>query len=152
MQKEGGVILNAVDDVEGFLRNIKEGKWHKVLLETANLRLPQKKVEILHEHIVLEMIEMREVEAARGLLHESEALGFLRDTDPEHYLELEKLCNRTIVDPKKLYGGKSKQKQRNEIAKQISTEIQAVPPSRLMVLIGQAIKWYVYVYYLQKYA
>lgn len=136
------MTLNVVDDVSEFVREIKQGCWDKVLLQVSNLKIPVKKLEALHEHIFLEMVELREVEAARALLHQSEVLNRVRKSDPEKYMELEKCCNRTIIDVKQLYNGISRQKRRNEIAKSLEAEVQSVPPSRLMVLIGQAIKWY----------
>ena len=141
LQKECGVTLNIVDDVNAFLDDIKEGKWDKVLLQISGLKLPRKKVEALHEQIVLELIELREIETARSLLHQSEALEQLRIDDEDRYLFLERACNRTIVDPKQLYGGSSRQKRRKAIMKLFQNEVKTVPPSRLMVLIGQAIKW-----------
>lgn len=134
--------MNVVDDVSEFVREIKQGCWDKVLLQVSNLKIPLKKLEALHEHVFLEMVELREVEAARALLHQSQVLNQVKNSDPEKYMELEKCCNRTIIDVKQLYNGLSRQKKRNEIAKSLEAEVQAVPPSRLMVLIGQAIKWY----------
>lgn len=143
LQKECGITLNTVDNVSDFLDDIKQGRWDKVLVQVANLKLPAKKVENLHEHVVLELVELREVETARGLLHRSEALSSLRKTDPERYIDLERTCNKTVIDARKLYNGVSRQKKRNELAKSLQNEVMSVPPSRLMVLIGQAIKWWV---------
>lgn len=104
LQDEFGVTLNTVDDADEFLRHVKEGKWDKVLLEVSNLKLPAAKLQALHELIVLELIELREVETARSLLRQSEALNLLRSENEDKYLELEKACNRTIVDARTLYG------------------------------------------------
>ncbi|KAI8108418.1 hypothetical protein M9434_006444 [Picochlorum sp. BPE23] len=141
LQKECGVTLNTVESVDSFLDDIKQGKWDKVLLEVADLQIPVKKLEALHEQIVLEMVELREVETARALLRQSEALMALRSEDPERYLALEKVCNRTLIDPKLLYQGSSRHKRRDAIVKLFQTEVRSVPPSRLMVLLGQAMKW-----------
>jgi len=141
LQKESGVVFNNIDDVDAFLDRIKHGRWDKVLQETTVLKLPIKKVQDLHEHIILEMIELREVEIARALLSQSEALAFLRIEDEERYIHLEKLCNRTLVDIKILYGALSRQKRRNAIAKMLENEVISAPSSRLMTLMGQAVKW-----------
>lgn len=133
--------MNTVENVDSFLDDIRQGKWDKVLMEMAGLQIPPKKLEALHEQIVLEMVELREVETARALLRQSEALMTVRSEDPERYLALEKVCNRTLIDPKLLYGSSSRQKRRDAIAKLIQAEVSSVPPSRLMVLLGQAIKW-----------
>lgn len=141
LQKESGVTLNTVDDADVFLDRIKEGKWDQVLLEVASLNLPVAKLQALHELIVLELIELREVETARSLLRQSEPLNLLRAENEDKYIELEKACGRTVVDVKQLYGGMSRQRRRNMVAKMLKGEVRSVPPSRLMVLIGQAIKW-----------
>lgn len=141
MQRECGVVLNSVNNVTAFFDRIKNGSWDKVLQETKMLKLPVMKVQDLHEHIILEMIELREVEVARALLSQSEALDFLRIEDEGRYLHLEKLCNRTLVDTKILYGARSRQNRRNSIIKMLENEVLSVPPSRLMTLIGQAVKW-----------
>ena len=78
----------------------------------------------------------------------------------ERYLRLEHLCSRPIWDAREAYeGGSNKESRRVEIAKLLSTEVMksleisftlfqstlsfalvqvsVVPPSRLLVLIGQ---------------
>lgn len=133
--------MNVVVDLDVFLDNIKHGRWDKVLQEVSNLKLPATKVQQLHEQIVLEMIELREIETARSLLHQSEALAILRVEDESRYMALEKCCNRTTVDTNLLYGDHSRQKRRNSIAMLLQSEVMSVPPSRLMSLVGQAMKW-----------
>lgn len=141
MQRECGVSFNTVADENVFADNIKHGRWDKVLLEVSNLRLPARKVEALHEQIVLEMVELRETETARTILHQSEPLALLKANEEDRYMALEKSCNKTTVDSKLLYGDKSRQKRRNLIMKMLKSEISSVPSSRLMTLIGQAMKW-----------
>ena len=60
---------------------------------------------------------------------------------PEKFLRLEQLCGRAMVDVRDLYEGTSKDKRRAAIAHSLSQEVTMVPPSRLLAVIGQALKW-----------
>ena len=78
LQEESGVSLNAVDSIEGFVSDINCGKWDAVLRQVSNMRLPQENVVELFEHIVLEMIELREIDTARSILRTSEAMQVMK--------------------------------------------------------------------------
>ncbi len=64
--------------------------------------------------------------------------------DPERYLRLEHLCGRTYFDVRELYGSTQRDKRRAQLAHALSAEVATVPSSRLMALIGQALKWCVH--------
>jgi len=141
MQNECQVTLNTVDNLETFLADIHAGRWDQVLPQVANLKLPKKKLEDVYEHIILELIELRETDTARSMLRQTQVCASMQQDDPERYLQLERLCNRTFVDVREIYKGTTREKRRAALAHTLTSEVAAVPPSRLMVLIGQAMKW-----------
>jgi len=142
LQTESQVALNTVESVERFLTDVQTGNWDVVLTACQSLQLPTSKLQAMYEQIIFELLELREVDVARAMLRQTEAMLLMKQEAPDRYVRLESLCTRPIWDSREAYEpGQTKESRRVELAKSLSTEVTVVPPSRLLVLIGQALKW-----------
>ncbi|KAG8465705.1 hypothetical protein KFE25_003012 [Diacronema lutheri] len=142
LQEEAQVSLNAVESVDAFARDVREGRWDAVLQVVATLALPRDKLLALYEQLVLELAERRESNAARQVLRSAEPLVWLQAHEPDAYKRLELLASKPFFDAREAYPeGSTREGRRAALAELLIAEVVEAPPSRLLALIGQALKW-----------
>ncbi|KAJ2402708.1 hypothetical protein GGI23_000513 [Coemansia sp. RSA 2559] len=142
LQRESGVSLNTVENVDDFKNDILKGRWDAVLTSVIQANLPPANLTDLYEHIILELAEAQDLVPARALLRQTEPMDMLRSSDIDRYLRLEQLLSRTLFDPRHAYGDSaSKETRREAIASDLVAQVRAAPPSRLLTLLNQSIRW-----------
>ncbi|KAL8442001.1 hypothetical protein Emag_006746 [Eimeria magna] len=141
LQEESGVSLNAVENVDKFVCDVQHGKWDEVLKTAAMTSLKEETQQMLYEQIFYEMLELRETDLARLLLRETSVLQRLRQQDPDQFKRLDQLATRPFFDAKDVYQGIPKEKRRANIAQALAVELDSVPASRLLTLVGMALNY-----------
>uniref|UniRef100_M4BA10 WD40 repeat-containing protein SMU1 n=1 Tax=Hyaloperonospora arabidopsidis (strain Emoy2) TaxID=559515 RepID=M4BA10_HYAAE len=138
LQDETHVPLDAVDSVESLISDITNGRWDLVLQQTQTLSVAPAVLTDLYELVVLELLDAQEQDVADALLRQTPVLVAMKTTQPERFKRLEE--GRGDILMKKAHGT-SRQARREEVAQMVRSAVSTVEPSRLLVLLGQALKW-----------
>ena len=143
LTQEAGVALNAVLDPAQVRRSVECGKWEDVLPLSSKLALPTSLLHSLHEHILIELAEIGEIQPALSLLSSSEALQSLRSNQPERFSRLRRLLDGCSPDGADVEfpGGLSRDQRRTELAEALEHELTSAPPNRLLELLGHSLRW-----------
>ncbi|RHY12473.1 hypothetical protein DYB25_006926 [Aphanomyces astaci] len=141
LQQESQVTLQAVDSVDALAHDISLGKWDQVLTQTQHLHLSTSFMIDLFEQVVLELTEANEGSIALELLRQAPPLLALQERDITRYGHLERITRLPSFDARFAYSGIPKEKRREELAKKVRKYVTSVPPSRLLTLLGQALKF-----------
>lgn len=133
--------LNTVDSLEGLLNDISHGRWDAVLQAVSYLALPDNLLQDLYAQVALELAEMKDPETALHVLRETAPMLLMKQETPERHLRLEHYVKKQNFDPKEVYEGVPKEKRRGDIGQAIAKHVNVAAPSRLLALVGQAMKW-----------
>ncbi len=71
---------------EGLRQDVRHGHWDAVLQTVGTLKLPDGVTMDLYEQVVLELLEMREMGAARSVIRQTEPMLLLKEKHPDRYL------------------------------------------------------------------
>jgi len=142
LQDESQVALNTVDSLDAFVHDVQQGNWESVMATVATLKLPPALLADLYEQLVLELLELRELDTARQILRSAAPMVAMKAQQPERHRRLESLAGRPYFEALEAYGaGTSKERRRANLAEALKAQVTVVPPSRLLALLGQSLKW-----------
>lgn len=141
LQEESRVSLNTVDSIDGLTSDISHGRWDAVLQAVSYLSLPSSVQQDLYTQIILELAELKDVDTAQHLFKETAPMIALKQDHPERYLRIEALLKKNYFDPREAFEGVPKEKRRKDISSALVRHVNVAPPSRLLALVGQAMKW-----------
>lgn len=143
LQEESGVKLNSIDNPDALAADIRNGRWDSVLEQVAALEIPPAHLFDLYEQIVVELLELRELETARVMLRQSAPLRLMAEAQPQRFRSLERLAASPAFDSRDYYATlyTTREKRRAQIAARLAQLVPASRPSRLLELLGHALRW-----------
>lgn len=140
LQEEAQISLNLLENKDVFVTDIKHGRWEQVLKVVKTFRVPSYKLISLYEQILYELMELGEWTFAQEFFKET-IEATLQKEFPEKCHYLEGILRKMSFNYKDIYGSSNKDKRRLQLADLFLEEVTSVPPSRLISLLGQSIKY-----------
>jgi LisH-like dimerisation domain len=152
LQEESGIAFNSVASKAAIRSAVLAGQWEDVLTyvggwwgewgevevwrgvgrrgsaQVGQLSLPMETLMDLYEHVVRELLELREGDAALQLLGNATPLRTMRREQPSRFALLDRCVRGGFYDPTTLYGGMSvtRDHRRAELADAILAEVRGL--------------------------
>eukprot|EP00760_Papus_ankaliazontas_P035274 PhM_4_TR7722/c0_g1_i1/m.38091/K13111/SMU1; WD40 repeat-containing protein SMU1 len=137
LHNDTGVPLNAVPSIEDLHRGILAGQWASVLMQLNYVAIPSAKLFDLYEHILMELVAVPDVEAAKRMLYDTDVFTAMKGADYVRYTRNEqKVLTASSMTPEK-----PSEKARADIAATLCQELSVVPTGRLVSLLSDAVRW-----------
>ncbi|CRG97501.1 conserved Plasmodium protein, unknown function [Plasmodium gallinaceum] len=141
LQEESNIKLNAISNVDVLISDINKGDWKNVLFNITTIDLSDDTLMNLYEQLICELIEYKEKELAEKIMNECIVFKRMEKKYTDKYKKLMDLLNSNNINKSILYDGLTKEEKRNNLCIMINNEITSCAPSRLLALIGMALKW-----------
>lgn len=161
LSNESGVSLNWVENVNKIKTIISKGLWNELIEILKYIKIPAKLQAILFEHIVLELLELKEPLVAQYLMENNKSLFLSHHQFNEKYNNLLEIIeeskniilNKEIASFESNYSliskfvknnyieGGNKEKSREIISKLISENLVETRSSMLLEVIGDSLKY-----------
>jgi WD40 repeat-containing protein SMU1 len=143
LEDESKIKLNSVDSIEGFKKDIIQGKWDLVIKNINKLDIPLNKLMDLYEQVVIELVDNDEIQVASGFMNflSKNSLLFLKSEYNERIKRLEDVINGKI-SPSDVYAQlqTTKENNRMKLAENLSKDLVTLAPNRLIFLLSEGIK------------
>lgn len=119
------------------------GRWESVLQVTQSLTLPNQVGYELMSQVILELAEAGEAETARAITRGATVMQEMKQNDTERFLHLDHIVTRAQSG---LFDGATmwphgREAKRKELVALVTPCVTVVPPSRLLALLTQSLKY-----------
>ncbi|SBT47208.1 alternative splicing regulator, putative [Plasmodium ovale wallikeri] len=142
LQEESNIKLNAASNVDVLLSDINKGDWKNVLFNITTVDLSDDTLMNLYEQLICELVEYKEKELAEKIMNECIIFKRMEKKYTDKYAKLiDVVSSNGVISKSVLYDGMTKEEKRKTLCAMINNEITSCAPSRLLALLGMALKW-----------